>query len=140
MKIANKLKKIVKSLLHLSNSEDNHIQERLRYDFGDTKMLTAKTLINQMRLNKDYNDIPNVEFKVFSQFGEDGVIQYLINNIDIDNKTFIEFGVENYTESNTRFLLLNDNWKGLVIDSNKEYIDFIKSDSIYWKHELTVHC
>ena len=50
----------------------------------------------------------NLEFKVYSQSGEDGIIQWLINKIDIKNKTFIEFGVENYLESNTRFLLLNN--------------------------------
>jgi hypothetical protein len=37
---------------------------------------------------------------VYSQSGEDGVIQYLINNIQISDKRFIEFGVENYIESN----------------------------------------
>jgi hypothetical protein len=40
-------------------------------------------------------------------------------------RTFVEFGVYNYVESNTRFLLLNDNWTGLVLDSSAEHIDFI---------------
>ncbi|HYY57173.1 MAG TPA: hypothetical protein VE842_07545, partial [Pyrinomonadaceae bacterium] len=79
----------------------------------------------------------DAEFKVFSQFGDDGIIQYLINNIEIEERTFIEFGVENYTESNTRFLLINNNWKGLVMDGSAAHIEYIKSDSIYWRHELT---
>ena len=76
----------------------------------------------QSRLNQSIQSdhINDYEFKVSSQWGEDGIIQYLINNIDIENKTFIEFGVENYTESNTRFLLQKDNWKGLVLDGSQK--------------------
>lgn len=78
----------------------------------------------------------NYEFKVYSQSGEDGIIQWLINNIEIKNKFFIEFGVENYLESNTRFLLLNDYWKGLVIDGDINNIEFIKKDPISWRCHL----
>ena len=81
--------------------------------------------------------INDYEFKVFSQFGEDGIIQYLLSKVDIKNKTFVEFGVENYTESNTRFLLVNDYWAGLAIDSSEKNINYIKSDPIYHKHTLT---
>jgi hypothetical protein len=73
------------------------------------------------------------EFKVYSQSGEDGIIQYLINKIQIQDKRFIEFGVENYLESNTRFLAINNYWSGLVIDGDLENIEFIKNDPIYWR-------
>ncbi|MBP0005271.1 MAG: hypothetical protein J7642_16425 [Cyanobacteria bacterium SBC] len=76
------------------------------------------------------------EFKVYSQWGEDGTIQFLINRISIKNKIFIEFGVENYLESNTRFLLRNNNWSGLVIDGSEHHINYIKNDPIYWRHNL----
>lgn len=99
--------------------------------------LLGKLHIDRVRKIKKYKDLSEVEFKVFSQWGEDGIIQYLINKIPIKNKFFIEFGVQNYRESNTRFLLMNDNWSGLVMDSSDEYIDFIKKDGIYWKYNLT---
>lgn len=76
------------------------------------------------------------EFKVFSQWGEDGIIQSLVTRIKIPNKIFVEFGVENYTESNTRFLLKNNNWSGLVIDGSEENIGYIKNDPIYWRYNL----
>jgi len=56
------------------------------------------------------------EFRVFSQWGEDGIIQHLVNRVPIERRIFVEFGVENYVESNTRFLLTNNQWAGLVID------------------------
>lgn len=104
------------------------------------KLLLAKILTENIKNKGSISNLAEVEFKVFSQFGEDGIIQYLINNIPIKNKIFIEFGVENYKESNTRFLLINNNWRGLIIDSNKRNINYIKNDDIYWKHDIKVIC
>jgi len=81
--------------------------------------------------------ISDSEFKVFSQWGEDGIIDYLVENLNIENTTFIEFGVEDYEESNTKFLLLNRNWKGFVIDSSLDYINKIKNSQLYWKYSIT---
>jgi hypothetical protein len=65
----------------------------------------------------NFNDY---EFKIFSQFGDDGLIQYLIKHIKIENEIFIEFGVEDYTEATTRFLMMNNNWKGFVMDGSEQ--------------------
>src|SRR5204863_3105813 len=46
------------------------------------------------------------------------------------------FGVENYTEANTRFLLVNDNWKGLIIDGSEANIQYVKDDDIFWGFDL----
>ena len=54
----------------------------------------------------------------------------------IERKVFVEFGVQNYAESNTRFLLQNDNWSGLVIDGSDSNIEAIRRDPIYWRHNL----
>jgi len=85
-------------------------------------------------------DFRKVGFKVFSQFDEDGIIQYLVNKLPIANKTFVEFGVENYEESNTRFLLLNDHWQGMVLDARAADIRYIQQDKIYWQYDLQAKC
>lgn len=100
-------------------------------------ILLAKLHIQRIKELKKVDSLEEVEFKVFSEWGEDGIIQYLINNIEIKNKIFVEFGVSDYKESNTRFLLINNLWKGLVIDSEKDFIDSIKKDEIYWRYDLT---
>ena len=76
------------------------------------------------------------EFRVFSQFGEDGIIQYLISRVPIEHDTFVEFGVGDYRESNTRFLLCNDNWRGLILDSGTSHVDFIRTNPIGWRHTI----
>ena len=89
---------------------------------------------------KNENSIHDYEFQVYSQWGEDGIIQHLIGKVEIPNKIFIEFGVEDYKEANTRFLLQNNNWSGLVMDASENNIQKIKSDAIYWRYNLKAEC
>jgi hypothetical protein len=84
--------------------------------------------------------LADYEFRVFSQWGEDGIIQFLIRNLNITEKSFVEFGVESYREASTRFLLMHDNWRGLIIDGSQSNIDVIRQDDIYWRYDLTAVC
>lgn len=102
---------------------------------NDEKVLFGKILVNQI-LNKEVTSLKDVEFKIFSQFGDDGIIQWLINNIDIDNEFFVEFGVENYKEANTKFLMFNNNWSGFVMDGSTENIENLKKQDYFWKYDL----
>lgn len=101
--------------------------------------LQAKALnhINFIHRDQILEDIKLAEYKVFSQWKDDGIIQFLVEYLNIPNKVFIEFGVEDYNESNTRFLLMNNNWKGLVLDGSAANIAAIKQQDIYWKYDLT---
>lgn len=76
------------------------------------------------------------EFKVFSQWGEDGIIQYLVNNLEITQHTFIEFGVEDFNESNCRFLMMKDQWHGFVIDGSAANIAQLRDSYYYWQYRL----
>jgi hypothetical protein len=104
-----------------------------------TRMLAAQPLVREFRNLKDPIPISQAEFRVCSQFGDDGIIQYVISRLSLpaSERRFIEFGVENYRESNTRFLLQNDNWTGLVMDGSEEYVSSIRSEPLYWRHDLT---
>lgn len=80
--------------------------------------------------------ISSAEFKIFSQWGEDGIVHYLLRHVTVPNQIFVEFGVENYQEANTRWLVEAHNWSGLVLDGSPQHVEAIKSDVIYWKHQL----
>lgn len=79
----------------------------------------------------------DAEFRVFSQFGEDGMIQYLISRVPISKEIFVEFGVGSYRESNTRFLLMENNWRGLVMDGGTSHVEYLASSPILWRHTVT---
>lgn len=80
--------------------------------------------------------LSDAEFRVTSQWGEDGIIDWLVERLPIANRTFIEFGVENYREANTRFLLQNRNWRGLVLDGSDRYMADLRSEALYWRHDV----
>lgn len=84
--------------------------------------------------------IHSYEYKVFSQWGDDGIIQYLLSRIAVKDRVFVEFGVEDFLESNCRFLMMHDNWSGLVIDGSPKSISRIKDRSDYWKFDLDAQC
>lgn len=112
----------------------------IRSEVDELKILAAQPLIHRLHSSEKISGFRDAEFKVFSQFGDDGIIQYLINRLQPLPDLFVEFGVENYRESNTRFLLLNNNWRGLVMDGNEDSIRYIKKDDIYWRHTLAARC
>ena len=103
----------------------------------DAKLLSAKTAIHQVRSLGRLDRLADAEFRVFSQFGDDGIIQYLIHHLSVAPSSFVEFGVESYGEANTRFLLINNNWRGMIMDASAEYMAGVQSDEIYWRHDLT---
>ena len=108
----------------------------LEANVDSTKMTVGQIRAAQIKDAGQVNSLRDVEFKVYSQWGDDGIIEYLITQIGNVRPTFVEFGVENYTESNTRFLLKNRNWRGLVIDGSPTHIGYILDDSIYWQQDL----
>lgn len=111
------------------NNKDLYSYKSLKVNLGQIQ--------SQLNLGKSLKtDLSEFEFQVFSQFGDDGIIQWLVNYLDIPNKTFVEFGVERYIESNTRFLLFNNNWRGLVIDGDEQNVNYIKNDVVSYLFNL----
>jgi len=125
-KIIKSLSSKIKKIIGIGKSS-NEIQ----------KLAIGKLLLKRNKLKK-IEKIEDIEFKIFSQFGDDGIIQFLIDKLEIDYEyqNFIEFGVEDYSEANTKFLLLNNNWSGLILDSSNENIENIKKKIFFWKFEL----
>lgn len=109
--------------------------EKLREIEEKNLFLNARIFANSIK-NHKLESLEEAEFQVYSQFGEDGIIQWLIHNVDIDQKTFIEFGVEDYSEANTRFLLMNNNWSGFVMDGSEENMSRLGNWGYLWKYDL----
>ena len=93
--------------------------------------------LNRKRYN-EVEDITETEVKIFSQNGEDGIIDYLINSLRIDKKNFVEIGVGNYRESNTRFLYNSYHPKGLIVDYIDDMQKKVKQHLNFWKGDLRI--
>jgi len=99
-------------------------------------LLQGKNACHVSRSLDHIDTLSDIEFGIYSQWGEDGILEWLIQRLPISSKRFIEFGVEDYREANTRFLLINRNWRGLVIDGSPENMEHVRNEEIYWRHDL----
>jgi hypothetical protein len=82
------------------------------------------------------DEIGRAEFQVFSQFGEDGIIQFLVQRVPFDSRVFVELGVEDYAESNTRFLLVHDAWRGVIVDASDAHRRFLEESRLGWRNTI----
>jgi len=61
-------------------------------------------------------DLSASELKVFSQNGEDGVLAEIFSRIGTTNRFFVEFGVGDGVECNTRMLMEVLGWSGVYFE------------------------
>jgi hypothetical protein len=89
-------------------------------------------LQNHLFNNPKYADLKRLnryEFNVYSQTGEDGIIEEIFNRIGTTNKTFVEFGVSNGLENNTAYLLLKG-WNGLWLEGSSLFYKQIQKNFV----------
>lgn len=120
------LQKIYDGLFRLLKSE--RCLEEIKINQG--------RILSELNSKKNSKNLVDYEFKVFSQLGEDGIIQFLVSSLSIKNRTFIEFGVEDFSEANCRFLMMKDSWSGYVIDGAEKNIKKLRSSYYYWRYPL----
>lgn len=129
------MKNMIKKFLKISRLEDSR-------DWEDANLILsaqAIMLTENWRKNPNFSNpfwIQEKEFSVYSQFGDDGIIQWLIHALNINKGKFIEFGVGDYYESNTHFLLINNRFAGFVMDGCRDNIDTVLRSPMYWRYKL----
>lgn len=83
--------------------------------------------------------------KVYSQNGEDGILQLIFHKIGVTNRYFVEFGVGSGIERNTRYLQEKQGWKGLMMDAmennanrtiKKEFITAENINGLFKKYRV----
>lgn len=81
--------------------------------------LKYKGLLDQQAALPRFED---VEFRVFSQNGEDGILLYIFSLIGTTNKKCIEICAEDGIQCNTANLIVNHGWIGLLFDGSRRNI------------------
>src|ERR1035441_9103151 len=66
----------------------------------------------------DSTDPSSWEFSGFSQNGEDGIIDFLLFNLNTQNRCFVEIGSSNGLENNTSWLAIVRRYSGLMIEGD----------------------
>jgi len=77
--------------------------------------------------------------KVFSQNDEDGAIEDVFKHIGTTNKVYVEFGVENCVQCNTRYLREKRGWaakRSLLMDGGNENSAINLRKVIFWPDNI----
>ena len=119
--------------------------KKLIYNFFFRKYQNRKLymigLSHILLMRKNYskvNKLSDVDYKIFSQNGEDGILDYLLYQLKIEKPKYIEIGVGDYTESNTRFIFERCSPKGVIVDCLENLEEKIKKNFSLWKSELKI--
>jgi hypothetical protein len=110
---------------------------RLPREVDALKTSLARIHIAALASGSPLDDPRHAEFKAFSQFGEDGILQYLLAHTEFVPKRFVEFGVEDYREATTRLLAELGGWDGFVMDGSERNIRRLRNDPIMWRSKLS---
>ena len=112
---------------------DRRLQEQL-----DGLAVLAGQALARGNAGRVLHDLREAEFKVFSQFGDDGIVDALVARVGLppEAERFVEIGVEDYREATTRFLLVNRNWRGLIVDRSDAHVQRLRDSSLLWRHDL----
>lgn len=109
-------------LRNAQNAANAAVLDRL----DDDAVTRARIHLDQ-RASDPSDPVTAHQMKVFSQFGEDGMLDFLVRHAAAPvPRTFVEFGVEDYREANTRLLCELGGWRGLVIDGGSSHLRFVK--------------
>lgn len=74
---------------------------------------------------------------IYSQNGEDGIIEYIFNKINVVNGTFIEFGAwDGKYLSNTYNLFQNKNWNGIYIEEDIKKFNELYDNFLQFKDRI----
>lgn len=124
---------IYKILINIFFRTKNFLKNKILILLGMNLILKSRSFYDSASLLED------VEIKVFSQNGEDGIIDYLVKKLRIKKPNFIEIGIQDYSESNTRFLYEQYYSSGLVIDSQINLREKVLSSGLnLWKGDLRI--
>ena len=112
-----------------------------RVELNHSKLLIAIELMaraeaRRVRTLPAGTPLADCEFRVHSQFGEDGILQHLLAHVPITNRRFVEFGVEDFQEANCRYLIETEPWEGLVLDGDPALQEKLQAQHVYWSRTL----
>lgn len=109
-----------------------------RYFDKKITMIGSSHFLNMRQNYINIKSLNELDYKVYSQNGEDGIIDYLISQLNIQKPKFIEIGVGDYTEANTRFLFERTSCEGLIVDIINNFETEVKKNLSIWKGNLKI--
>jgi hypothetical protein len=86
----------------------------------------------------------DVQFRSYSQNGEDGILLYIFSLVGSSNNKAVEICAGNGMECNAANLIINHRWVGLLFDGNRDHVEwglrlFDSMNETRWQKPRFVH-
>lgn len=126
------LKPVLQEILTESAVHSGSLYQRKNIDEIGAVNTAIQTLLamKYRELQRDKRALPSfddVQFRAFSQTGEDGLLLYVFSLIGTTNKQCVEICAGNGIECNTANLIINHGWRGLLFDGNEKNVKLGKA-------------
>lgn len=109
-----------------------------KYHQKKAYMIGLSHVLNMRNKYSEIETLSDVEYKIYSQNGEDGILDYLLKQLDINKPKFIEIGVGDYSEANTRFIFERASTEGIIIDCIENLEELVKKNTQIWRGNLNI--
>ena len=96
----------------------------LSYSSADqaTQVLLRLQYRDLVRRSATLPELPDVEFRCYSQNGEDGVLLYMFSLLGTTNRRVVEICAGDGFECNAANLIINHGWHGLLLDGDADQV------------------
>ncbi len=123
------IKSIMQRILLNLNSNSKALRE-IQMRLGQSSILASRAA------SPTFKNLWDAEVKVFSQWGEDGILDYLVSRLGIHKPKVLEVGAGNFDECNSRFLAENLNASVVAVDGRKDLLQSIETSDLNWKNHI----
>ena len=101
-----------------------------RFSMGQAGILSSRAN------SQNFKNLWDAEVKVYSQWGEDGILDYLCERIGLSKPRVLEIGAGNFSECNSKFLAENRNASVFAVDGREDLVASIESSSLRSKNHI----
>jgi hypothetical protein len=124
------MKRLLKTLAAVPYT--HYLHRPPHYLFKRVDEILAANQAQQIPLRMRYEDLfhekrrlspfDDLEFSVYAQAGEDGILWYIFSLVGTTNKVVVEIGAGNGIENNSANLIVNNGWKGFLFDASRSRV------------------
>jgi hypothetical protein len=103
----------------------------------ELKFMLGQSAISSSRASANsFHRLWDSEVKIYSQFGEDGIIDYICQKLSLSKPRILEIGAGNFSECNSRWLVESRNSGAYLVDGRRDLPAGVMESQLLWQSHL----
>lgn len=109
------------------------LRPALRIESRVLTLLGEAAIHSQRAARPSFRDLFDAEVRVFSQWGEDGILDFICDAVELPRPRCLEIGAGNFTQCNTRWLAEARNASVVAVDAREDLVPTIEGLAVSWR-------